>query len=229
MKAKLAKLALGAVPCAILLLLVTRCAFLGGTGKTIDLAKGVSLKMVRLPNGLYFGKYEVTQAQWVAVMGSNPSDFKGADNPVEWVTWDDCQKFLKKLNELPAVKVSGLVFRLPTDAEWEYACRAEATTGKYCKLADGTEISTKSLGKVAWFDDNSSGTTHPVGQKEPNAFGLYDMHGNVWEWTQTADDRDHVYCGGSWNRSARLCESSCRDSGRYRNCNLGFRLCADKR
>ena len=111
--------------------------------------------MVEIPDRcLLMGKYEVTQAQWEAVMGENPSLFKGADNPVENISWDDCQKFLKKLNEIPSVKESGLTFRLPTEEEWKYACRAGAT-GDYCKLADGTETSESTLGQVAWFKDNS--------------------------------------------------------------------------
>ena len=184
--------------------------------------------MVPIPGKNFkMGKTEVTQAQWEAVMGENPSRFKGADNPVEFVSWDDCQAFLKKLNALPAVKESGLTFRLPTDEEWEYACRAGAT-GDYCRLADGTEITADTLGQVAWFKDNSDETTHPVGQKEPNAFGLYDMHGNVWEWTESADGEFRVDRGGSWFLPAGYCESSfrCWDSPGGRGDGLGFRLCA---
>ena len=178
------------------------------------------------------GKFQVTQAQWEAMMGENenPSNFMGAENPVEFVTWDDCQAFLAKLNVQPAAKEFGLVFRLPEEDEWEYACRAGAT-GDYCKLADGTEITEKTLKQVAWFDKNSDGTTHPVGQKKPNAFGLYDMHGNVWEWTASADGENRVVRGGSWDHPARICESSFRDrsSPGYQLDCLGFRLCADRR
>ncbi len=187
--------------------------------------------MVPIPDKNYrMGMYEVTQSQWEAVMGDNLSGFKGADNPVEYVSWDDCQGFLRKLNALPEVKELGLVFRLPTEEEWEYACRAGAT-GKFCKLADGTEITEDTLGRVAWYNDNSGDTTHPVGQKEPNAFGLYDMHGNVYEWTQTAIGEDRVYRGGSWYYSARFCESSYRRrlSPVLRSDDLGFRLCASDR
>ena len=196
-----------------------------------QMVDGIVASMVPIPGQDYrMGKTEVTQVQWMAVMGDNPSYFTGANNPVEKVSWNDCQEFLKKLNELPEVKKSGLVFRLPTEEEWEYACRAGAT-GDYCKLADGSEISSKTLGKVAWFDDNSNGTTHPVGQKEPNAFGLYDMHGNVWEWTQTADGEGRVFRGGGWGGSAGYCESSYRYwySPVYRYSDLGFRLCASGR
>ena len=181
--------------------------------------------MVSIPGKDYrMGKTEVTQAQWKFVMGTNPSNFSGADNPVENVSWNDCQEFLEKLNALPEVKASGLVFRLPTEEEWKYACRAGATAD-YCKLADGTEIMADTLGKVAWFEGNSDCKTHPVGQKEPNAFGLYDMHGNVWEWTQTA------ICGGSWAVSDWCCGSSYRDgdSPDSRFDGLGFRLCASGR
>ena len=204
------------------------------------------------------GKYEVTQAQWEAVMGENPSKFKGADHPVECVSWDDCQAFLEKLNAHPAARASGLVFRLPTEEEWETACRA-GSTNAYCRLADGTEITEATLGRVAWFDENlstrprwlsrflafaerlvdrvrevdwSETVTHkPVGRKEPNAWGLHDLHGNVWEWTETADGVLRVIRGGCWDDSARDCESSDRFwlSPSYRIISIGFRLCATQR
>ena len=176
------------------------------------------------------GKYEVTQAQWQAVMGENPSEFKGDLNPVEYVSWDDCKKFLEKLNSMPEVKASGLTFRLPTEKEWEYACRA-GSTGDYCKLADGTEITESTLGEVAWYVDNSNYKTHPVGQKKPNAFGLYDMHGNVWEWCEDlylAGGSLRVNRGGSWISSSGDCQASYRffyiPGGRGNA--LGFRLAA---
>ena len=187
--------------------------------------------LVQIPGKDFkMGKYEVTQAQWEAVMGNNPSHFKGADNPVENVSWDDCQEFLKKINALPLVKKSGLVFRLPTEKEWECACRA-GSKGDYCKLADGTEITESTLGEVAWYDNNSDNKTHPVGQKKPNAFGLYDMHGNVWEWCEDlwyAGYSYRVIRGGSWNYDSRLCTAGNRvnyypDS---RDNFLGFRLAA---
>ncbi len=189
--------------------------------------------MVQIPGKNFkMGKYEVTQAQWEAVMGENPSHFKGTDNPVENVSWDDCQKFLKKLNALPAIKESGFVFRLPTEKEWEYACRA-GTTSDYCKLADGTEITENMLGEVAWYDDNSDSKTHPVGQKKPNAFGLYDMHGNVWEWCEDlyqARDLYRVYRGGSWLFNSRCCTAGDRGDGNPdgRSSDLGFRLAASQ-
>ena len=215
--------------------------------------------MVPIPGQDFrMGKYEVTQAQWEALMGENPSMFKGADHPVENVSWDDCQAFLEKLNAHPAARATGLVFRLPTEEEWETACRA-GSTNDYCRLADGTEITEGTLGRVAWYDENASTrprwlarflafaerlvdrvhevdwsetVTHkPVGRKEPNAWGLHDMHGNVWEWTETAVGEYRVSGGGSWWISAWYCESSDRgrDSPDYRDCYLGFRLCASGR
>ena len=197
--------------------------------------------MVQIPGtDCLMGKTEVTQAQWMVVMGENPSYFRGSNNPVECVSWNDCQMFLKKLNALPAVKVSGLIFRLPTEEEWEYACRAGAT-GDYCRLADGTEITKDTIGLVAWFSDNAGKQTHPVGQKQPNAFGLYDMHGNVWEWISTSGSWERVrLCGGAWADSAETCESSYEhpfadDNPRNelrpnrRHNGAGFRLCAEKR
>ena len=122
-------------------------------------------------NGFWMGKYEVTQAQWENIMGENPSSFKGADRPVEKVSWNDAQEFLQKMNGRGQGE-----FRLPSEAEWEYAARAGTQTA-YSFGDDPNQ-----LGKYAWYLDNSNQETHPVGQKQPNAFGLYDMHGNVWEW-----------------------------------------------
>ena len=225
----------------------------GGAGDPVE--RLVS-EMVQIPGRDYrMGKYEVTQAQWEAVMGENPSYFKGADHPVECVSWDDCQAFLEKLNAHPAARPSGLVFRLPTEEEWETACRA-GSTNDYCRLADGTEITEATLGRVAWFYENASTRPRwlsrfldfaerlvdrvrevdwseteshkPVGRKEPNAWGLHDMHGNVWEWTETADGEPRVYRGGGWGYSAWSCGSSSRDwlLPSYRAISLGFRLCA---
>ena len=180
------------------------------------------------------GKYEVTQEQWVAVMGNNPSEFKGADKPVEQVSWNDCQLFLRKLNAFLAVKESGLVFRLPTETEWEYACRA-GSKGDYCKPMDGTEITERFLYIVAWYKDNSENKSHPVGWKNPNEFGLYDMHGNVWEWCEDlvvrAGNSGRVCRGGSWARASGDCQASSRFCDFTGDCSrdIGFRLAADQK
>jgi formylglycine-generating enzyme required for sulfatase activity len=133
------------------------------------------------------GVHEVTQAQYEQVMGVNPSQFKGANNPVETVRWEDAVGFCRNLSELPAEKAAGRVYRLPTEAEWEYACRAGTTTNYSFGYNDSD------LGLYAWYAVNSGGRTHPVGGKKPNSWGLYDMHGNVWEWCQ---DRFAPYPSG---------------------------------
>ncbi len=191
--------------------------------KTISIGD-VSFELAQLSPRLLVGTTEVTQALWEAVMGENPSKTKGPDKPVENVSWNDCQSFLEKLNAWPGIRESGLVFRLPLEEEWEYACRAGAT-GDYCRLADGTEITADTLGTVAWFDRNAGGETHPVGHKKPNAFGLYDIHGNVLEWTSTLG----IIRGSGWNFPD--CSSKLRFffSPDTREDNVGFRLCASGR
>ncbi len=184
----------------------------------------VLAEMGRIPS------VEPTQALWEAVMGENPSRFGGSDHPAENVSWDDSQEFIEKLNALPEVKASGLTYRLPTEEEWEYACRA-GSTGDYCKLADGTEITEKTLGRVAWYESNCD-ETHPVGKKGANAFGLYDIHGNVWEWTATADGGCRMIRGGGWGSNADGCRAQCRNrslSSDRRGIFLGVRLAADGR
>jgi len=144
---------------------------------------------VTFEHDFYIGKYPVTQAQWLTVMGENPSYFRDKNRPVENISWNDCHLFIKRLNAL------GLgTFRLPSEAEWEYACRAGSATN-YC-FGDGTD----GLGEYAWYVDNSNGKTHPVGQKKPNAWGLYDMHGNVWEWCR--DELHKDYAGAPVDGSA---------------------------
>jgi formylglycine-generating enzyme required for sulfatase activity len=233
---------------------------------TVDLGKGIKLELVLIPAGefrmgfppeediaefdrwvppqhrvritkpFYLGKYPVTQEQWEAVMGSNPSHFKGPKNPVEQVSWDDCQKFLGTLNA--TVRGGACKFQLPTEAQWEYACRAGSET-RYCFGDDESQ-----LGEYAWYDRNSGGKTHPVGEKKPNAWGLCDMHGNAFEWcsdwwqdrhydespvddpTGAATGGGHVCRGGGWNSTARYCRSASRDGEPpgYAGFSLGLRV-----
>lgn len=128
---------------------------------------------VTLTKDYYIGKYEVTQALWQVVMGNNPSDFKGDNFPVEKVSWNDCQAFITKLNGM-----TGRKFRLPTEAEWENAARGgrKSQAYQYC--------GSNNISDVAWYWDNNTGMTHPVGGKLPNELGIYDMSGNVLEWCQ---------------------------------------------
>jgi formylglycine-generating enzyme required for sulfatase activity len=221
---------------------------------TVDVGNGVKLELVSLPGGDFImgsgkglndekpphrvrvssflmGKFEVTQAQWQAVMGNNPSDFKGTDLPVENVSWNQAVEFCRRLSQK-----TGLQFRLPTEAEWEYAARAGTTT----EYSFGDDV--KQLGAYAWYYENSGSKTHPVGKKLPNRFGLFDMHGNVWEWCQdwygnysSADQVNptgprsgqyRVLRGGSWYAN----EAGCRSAYRARNVpgdrglNIGFRV-----
>ncbi|WP_242030278.1 formylglycine-generating enzyme family protein, partial [Microcystis wesenbergii] len=229
---------------------------------TENLPNGLTLEMVGLPAGQFLmgspdsdpdaeswekpqhqvqvnsfaiGKYPVTQAQYQAVMGTNPSGFENnPQNPVEQVSWDDAQAFCQKLSQ-----ITGKTYRLPTEAEWEYACRAGTTTRYY--FGDDAN----QLGDYAWYSGNSQQTTHPVGQKRPNAFGLYDMHGNVWEWCEDnwhnsyqnapsdgsawlIKDNDYqIVRGGSWYGLPNLCRSAYRNFN-YRRGNIvnyfGFRV-----
>jgi len=170
-------------------------------------------------------KYEVSQAEWEKVMGNNPSHFKGDHLPAETVSWNDCQEFCRKMG-----------WKLPSEAEWEYACRAGAS-GPYAGALD----------ELAWYSVNSGGKTHSVGRKKPNAFGLHDMHGNVWEWCEDIHDEDfysgpeasgtdpicasgsgiRVFRGGCWGDRAWNCRSAYRymlhPGERFRI--LGFRPC----
>jgi formylglycine-generating enzyme required for sulfatase activity len=186
---------------------------------TENLPNGVTLEMVGLPAGQFLmgspdsdpdardnekpqhqvkvnsfaiGKYPITQAQYQAVMGNNPSQFKNnPQNPVECVSWNDAKAFCQKLSQ-----ITGKTYRLPTEAEWEYACRAGTTTRYYFGDNDNQ------LGDYAWYEGNSNRTTHPVGQKKPNGWGLYDMSGNVWEWCE--DDWHNSYAGAPNDGSAWL-------------------------
>jgi len=139
---------------------------------------------VTISRPFYLGRYEVTQEQWQEVMGSNPSRFKGPRLPVESVSWNGCQVFLQKLEEK-----TGRKFALPTEAQWEYACRAGTTT----RWSFGDDDA--AINDYAWNGAKSGGTTHPVGEKKPNPWGLYDMHGNVWEWCADRYTK-HTYSNG---------------------------------
>ena len=187
---------------------------------------------VKLTKGFWLGKYEVTQAQWESVMGENRSRFKGPDRPVDSVSWEDCQRFIRKAN----VALGGLA-RLPTEAEWEYACRA----------GSGAAISGNGhLGDMAWYDRNSGSQTHDVGKNQANHWGFYDMHGNVLEWChdwfaktegESIDPQGppagsfRVLRGGCWFFYERDCRSAYRlkREPSIRNCIYGFRLaCSGK-
>jgi len=189
---------------------------------------------VTIKNPFYMGKSQVTQKQWKNIMGNSPSHFKGEDHPVEMVSWNDVQEFVKKLNAAESTNK----YRIPSEAEWEYACRAGTET----RYSFGDDES--KLNGYAWYAENSGRKTRPIGRKQPNSWGLYDMHGNVWEWVQDKwhknyndspfdgkawEDGDgslRVSRGGSWYCGAE----SCRSAGRFgrepesRFGNLGFRL-----
>ena len=215
---------------------------------------GVSFKMIRVEGGTFqmgsiegdsdekpthqvtlntfsIGETEVTQELWQAVMGTNPSYFKGPKRPVEQVSWDDCQNFIRRLNQQ-----TGRSFRLPTEAEWEYAARGGKRSNGY-KYAGGSSIA-----DVAWYSGNSNHTTHDVATKRANELGLYDMTGNVWEWCQdwygsyssgsqtnpvgASSGSNRVYRGGSWFFDARLCRVSkrSRDGASGHDFSIGLRL-----
>ena len=183
-------------------------------------------------SGYYINKYEVTQELWEAVMGVNPSNFKGDTHcPVEQVSWEDCQEFITNLNRL-----TGKCFRLPTEAEWEYAARGGKQSNGY------TYSGSNNLDAVAWYESNSEEKTHPVGLKMPNELGLYDMSGNVFEWCQNlydshrnesqtnpkkSSDSRYICRGGGYYGSESSCKVSMRTSDPgYQHPNLGLRLAA---
>jgi formylglycine-generating enzyme required for sulfatase activity len=194
---------------------------------------------VALSRGYWLADTPCTQAEWVGVMGTEQSHFKGSDLPVEQVSWEDCQEYCKRIR----LRHPGFEARLPTEAEWEYACRAGTTSayndGSSCTKPEGND---PALEKLGWFNKNSEKKTHPVRQKEANRWGLYDMHGNVYEWcadwygeyfvdeqvdpTGPASGSVRVFRGGSWLDQAWLCRSAFRygrhPGSRYRF--LGFRL-----
>ncbi len=196
--------------------------------------QGESLHEVRLTTPFQLAAAPVTRAKWRAIMGDDPDQRAGGsdEDPVTGVSWDDCQKFLAKLNE--SHPFSGYQWGLPTEAQWEFACRA-GTPGPYAGSGR--------IDDMGWYAGNADGHVHPVRQKQPNAWGLYDMHGNVWEWcadgyipslgydTRTdplivASGMEHVVRGGSWNNNAAFCRSACR-RGMVRTArfdSVGFRV-----
>ncbi|HYA85568.1 MAG TPA: formylglycine-generating enzyme family protein [Nitrospirota bacterium] len=187
-------------------------------------------------NDFYIGKFEVTQGQWKTVQDDNPSYFsKCGDNcPVEQVSWDDAQKFIRRMN-----KRTGKTYRLLTEAEWEFAARSGGKKEKYAGTSNDLE-----LGDYAWYSTNSDKQTHPVGQKRPNGIGIYDMSGNVWEWVQdiysdtayslhsrnnpiyAGSGENRVRRGGGWIRDAGSVRAANRDDAPpdYRSSGQGFRL-----
>lgn len=185
-------------------------------------------------DSFYIGKFEVTQKLWESVTGNSPSIHKGAEYPVENVSWNDCHMFISKLNEK-----SGRNFRLPTEAEWEYAAKG-GQLSKHYKFAGGNNIN-----DVAWCDDNSGSMPHPVGTKLANELGIHDMSGNVWEWCEDlygsygktpcsnphgpSNGTEHIFRGGSWDYYARFCRVTFRRCAKpdFHFCNLGLRLALD--
>jgi len=185
-------------------------------------------RKVVITKGFWLGKYEVTQAQWDSVMHDNPSRFKSLEKPVDTVSWLDCELFIRRVNT-----IFGGLARFPTEAEWEYACRA----GSDAPVSGGGELS-----KMAWYNKNSNNQTHTVGEKEPNAWGFCDMHGNVLEWCSdwfslpSTDDAEDpigppngsfkVMRGGCWFFFERDCRSAYRlkREPNLRNCIFGLRL-----
>lgn len=214
--------------------------FMMGSAKTEKERKDDEIQhRVTLTRGYYMGVYTVTQAQWTQIMGKNPSKFDGANLPVEQVDWNECQEFLKKLRELDKKP-----YRLPTEAQWEYACRAGTTTPFYFGQTLTTDQANFN-GKYTYGDGKKGiyrEKTMPVGSFPPNAWGLYDMHGNVWQWCQDMFDNypkesvvdplgttgeNRVIRGGSWIDNPLECRSAYRGGSKptLRHSLVGFRVC----
>jgi formylglycine-generating enzyme required for sulfatase activity len=184
--------------------------------------------LVSIDSGFWMFDTPCTQALWESVMGENPSRFRGADRPVESVSWEQCQEFLTALNS----RLDGLELSLPSEAQWEYACRAGTEAARYSDNLDA----------IAWYEENSGKETHSVAGKEANSWGLYDMLGNVWEWCADYDAMKRrmsesestfalrVVRGGSWFQDARVMYAAyrLRHEPSLRDNNLGFR-CAEFR
>ena len=205
--------------------------FFGITPEKKDSCRNVGkpAHQVTLTNDYYIGKYEVTQALWKAVMGNNPSNFKGDNLPVEQVSWDDCQEFISKLNS-----ITGKSFRLPTEAEWEYAARGGNKSRGY------QYSGSNNLSDVAWYGDNSGSKTHQVGSKQANELGIYDMSGNVSEWCQdwygdyskssqtnpkgSASGALRVLRGGRYSYYSDFCCPLCRGFDTHSTCESGIGL-----
>jgi len=197
-------------------------------------------RAVEISHGLWLAETPVTQALWRAVMATNPGRFAGSERPVEEVSWEDCQRFCARLNEI----VPGLGARLPTEAEWEHACRAGTTTATWVGDLHIDGDLAPELDAIAWYSGNSGGETHPVRGKAPNPLGLHDMLGNVWEWcsdwwstygAEPAVDPPgapagtfRVFRGGSWFSDARLVRAASRLVNPQGPGGLvGFRLACD--
>jgi eukaryotic-like serine/threonine-protein kinase len=230
-----------------------------GEARAVDLGQGAKMRMVWIPggsfimgsnedlseapphkvvisSGFWLGKHPVTQEQWEAVMGGNPSAFREFRRPVEQVSWLDCQGFIQRLNSVVGSQKAGGEFRLPTEAEWEYACRA-GTASRWCWGDDMSRAE-----DYAWTSANSDKKSQVVSAKKPNAWGLYDMHGNVWEWCQDwyapysaepqadpagpATGASRALRGGSWGDGVMQCRSASRSHGSpdFTSMNRGFRL-----
>ncbi len=194
------------------------------------------LHSVNINKAFYIGKYEVTQRQYEAIMGNNPSKFKDDNNPVESIDWVKAKLFCARLNSLYKKHLpKGYKFDLPTEEQWEYACRASIST-----TFKDRNNNFDNIDEVAWYSDNASNTTHMVGQKIPNAWGIYDMQGNVWEWckdvyidykekgkiTVHLNNNKYVIRGGSWINNSSYCRSTTRlcDYYSFYSNILGFRV-----